>query len=275
MPSITLMMSTIFLRAVVDALMVSTTWPTTSPPLTATSEAPSRQLIGLLRVVGVLLHRARSALPSRRPSPPARRPAPRCAGQVRLPLRDLRLDAVAIASVPRAHVRRRCAVRLLFMSFKRAQQWPVSSLRLDCDPRLRSPSATRVAAFFAAFIGRRDRTRDDPGEQHGQTARTTDWRRSVAYAPVRSCSPRRRCVLVCPSWQLGVLVDGLLPLWPVAGMACLISTCAASVGRLASASSSTLSFKGTATTELARSCPAAALPLHFQAIFFSASQALA
>ena len=41
MPSITPMMSTIFLDDALIEAMVSTTWLTTSPPFTATSEADS------------------------------------------------------------------------------------------------------------------------------------------------------------------------------------------------------------------------------------------
>jgi len=41
MPSITLMMSTIFFELSLIELIVVTTWPTTAPPLTATAEAPA------------------------------------------------------------------------------------------------------------------------------------------------------------------------------------------------------------------------------------------
>lgn len=55
MPSITPIMSEILRAAVVDALDLSTTWPTTSPPCTAT-EAPIAKLVGLAGVIGVLAH---------------------------------------------------------------------------------------------------------------------------------------------------------------------------------------------------------------------------
>ena len=60
--------------------MVSTTWPTTSPPARRRRLARRRQLVGLAGVVGVLAHGGRRAPPSTRRSLPARWPALRCAG---------------------------------------------------------------------------------------------------------------------------------------------------------------------------------------------------
>ncbi len=55
MPSITLMMSLIFLRESLMPFMVSTTWATTSPPWTATVEALCASWLAWRGVVGVLL----------------------------------------------------------------------------------------------------------------------------------------------------------------------------------------------------------------------------
>ncbi|MNQ57919.1 hypothetical protein D3C85_720900 [compost metagenome] len=151
MPSMTEMMSTILRDESLMASMVSTTLPTTAPPLTATPEAFSASwfacwaLSAFCRTVDVSSSIDDAVSSSELACSSVRE------DRSRLPL-AISDDAVAMVSVP-LRTWPTMLTRLEFMSFSARSSWPVSSVVCTSIWLVRSPEATVCATFTAALIG--------------------------------------------------------------------------------------------------------------------------
>ena len=173
--------------------MVLTTWPTTSPPLRATSVAPTRQLAGLARVLARSASPSRSAPPSSWRSLPACWPAPRCAATgPGCPGRSARWCPHTVCAPPATSPT--SARRFSVMSDSACSNWPVSSCRRRCD------LDRQVAVGHPPRNGNRFADRpgnggsDPPGkEKPQQHTRSTDAKEKIAprFGGCRS----RCCVL--------------------------------------------------------------------------------
>src|SRR5471030_508615 len=151
MPSITPMMSTIFLDDALIELIVSTTCATTAPACSATADAEIASWLACLALPAFCLTvEVSSSIVDAVSSI-----APACCSvredRSRLPA-AISPAAVAIASVPpRTSVTMVC--RLAFMSYSACSSWPVSSRAQPSMEPLKSPAATRRATPTARCSG--------------------------------------------------------------------------------------------------------------------------